>query len=115
MDRLRLTNMSFYARVGHLPEERALGAHIEVDVELSTDLSKAGTSDRIADAVDYAAVHRAVAEVVAAKEYHLLEGLATAIAERMKAFRPHLVTVRVRKPRPPLPGNIAAAEVEIVR
>jgi dihydroneopterin aldolase len=71
-----------------------------------------GASDRLEDAVDYVAVAQAVREVSDARQYALLEALASAVAEELeRRFSPQRVRVRVRKPevRPAgLDGTVAA-------
>ena len=89
----------------------------EVDVVLDLDLRPAGTTDALAETVDYGAVFRAAADVVAGPRANLIEALAERIAARLLAEHAALaaVTVRVRKPDAPLPGTFAWAGVEITR
>src|SRR5262249_56977689 len=76
--------------------ERERGQVFVYDVEL--EVGDRGASDRLADAVDYTKVAAAVREVNE-RRYHLLEALATAVAETLfERFRPERVRVRVRKP-----------------
>jgi dihydroneopterin aldolase len=71
-----------------------------------------GTSDRLDDAVDYVEVARLVREISDARQYALLEALATAVADELeRRFAPGRLRVRVRKPevRPAgLEGTVAA-------
>jgi len=66
---------------GVLPEEQARPQPFEIDVELEVDLTAAGESDELDDTVDYSAVSEAASRVVKSERYHLLERLATRIAE----------------------------------
>ena len=50
---------------GVLPEEQDRAQPFEVDLDLSVDLAPAGTSDRLADTVDYAGVADAASAIVA--------------------------------------------------
>jgi len=78
-------------------EERARGQDFLFDVEL--DVGERGTSDRHEDAVDYVEVARAVKEVSDARQFTLLEALATAVADELeRRFAPERLVVRVRKP-----------------
>jgi 7,8-dihydroneopterin aldolase/epimerase/oxygenase len=86
---------------GALQEEQARPQPFEVDVELDVDLGEAGESDRLDDTVDYSAVSEAVSRVVRSEQYHLLERLATRIAEVCGADpRVTAATVTVRKSSP---------------
>lgn len=115
MDRVSLKGMTFYAHVGHTEDERRVGTHIEVDVDLFLDLAAAAKGDDIRKTVNYAAVHAAVQEAVQSRPFHLLETLAAEAAARAKAFGAKRVVVRVRKERPPITGHVACAEVEVKR
>ena len=62
-------------------------------------MGERGTSDRLEDAVDYVEVARAVQEISDGRQYELLEALAAAVADALRApFSPERVRVRVRKP-----------------
>jgi len=56
-DRVLLRGLLFHAHHGVLPAETALGQKFCVDVSLTVSLAKAGASDNLQDAVDYAAVY----------------------------------------------------------
>ncbi len=110
-----MEGMVFFGRHGALPAERDLGARFTVDVELGVDLSPAGTTDRLAETVDYGRAYQLVREVVEGEPRNLLETVAERIAERMLALpRVERATVRVHK-RPPLEGEFRSFGVEVVR
>ncbi len=110
-----MEGMAFFGRHGVFPAERALGARFSVDVELEGDLSLGGASDRLEDTIDYAGAYDLVREVVEGEPCHLLEAVATRIAERLLALpRVTRATVRVHK-RPPLAGEFRSFGVEITR
>jgi dihydroneopterin aldolase len=117
-DRIELHGMRFEARHGALPEEALEAQPFEVDVVLELDLAAAGTTDDLARTVDYGDVfRRARAIVEQGPHVALIETLAERIASDVLAAHPaaEAVTVRVRKPRAPLPGVLAWAGVEIRR
>ena len=107
---VEVRDLRVFGRHGVHEEERERGQDFLFDVEL--DVGKRGESDRLEDAVDYVAVARAVQEVSDARQYNLLEALATAVADELgRRFSPERVRVRVRKPeiRPAgLDGTVAA-------
>jgi dihydroneopterin aldolase len=115
-DRISLRGMQFMGRHGVTAEERAEPQPFEVDLLVRLDLSTPARTDDLADTVDYAALFTLAREVVEERSFHLLEGLAGAIADGVLAAHPvHDVEVRVRKPKAPLPGALDAAEVRIRR
>lgn len=115
-DRILLGGMTFRARHGVHPHEKATEQRFEVDVELELDLHAAGVDDDLALTVDYAAVYDLVRGIVESTSYRLIEALAEAIAHEVLADFPiEHVTVRVRKPRVDLGGPLAWAGVEIRR
>ena len=116
MDVLRLQNLRFYGYHGLFAEENQLGQRFEVDIEVHRDLGPAGRSDDLTLTVDYPSLIKVVEGVVTGRPYRLLEGLAEAIAAQIgAAFGPIELTVRVRKPDPPVPGHFDGVEVEIHR
>jgi dihydroneopterin aldolase len=117
-DRIELRSMRFEGRHGVLPEEAREAQPFEVDVVLELDLAAAGTADDPARTVDYGDVfHRAQSVVEQGPHVALIETLAERIAADVLTAHPAVdaVTVRVRKPRAPLPGTFAWAGVEIRR
>ena len=117
-DRIELRGMRFEGRHGVLPEEAAEAQPFEVDVVLELDLAMAGASDDLGRTVDYGEVFRRARAIVQnGPHVALIETLAERIAADVLAAHPAAaaVTVRVRKPRAPLPGVFAWAGVEIRR
>ena len=101
---------------GVLPEEQARPQPFQVDVELTVDMSSAGTSDALEDTVDYSAVAEAVSRVVSSERYQLLERLATRIAEVCSVDeRVTGVAVTVRKLHPPVRAMVEHVAVRIER
>ena len=74
----------------------------------------AGESDALDDTVDYSAVAEAVSRVVHSERYHLLERLATRIAEVCRVDeRVTAVAVTVRKLHPPVRAMVDHVAVRI--
>jgi dihydroneopterin aldolase len=117
-DRIELRGMRFEARHGALPAEALESQPFDVDVVLELALAEAGTSDDLARTIDYGDVFRRARAIVEhGPHVSLIETLAERIASDLLAAHPAAtaVTVRVRKPRAPLPGVFAWAGVEIRR
>jgi dihydroneopterin aldolase len=118
-DVIRMLDLQFFTLVGDLPHERTTPQPLEIDVEVRTDLSRAGRSDRLSDSIDYRILHRRVAEGVQGDPQtapHLLEAVAERVAERLLDLDGvKSVRVRCRKPRAVLPGPVGKVEIEIER
>lgn len=117
-DRIALRGLRVLGTHGVLPEEHGRAQPFEVDLEIVADLSPAGRSDALGETIDYGAVTAAVAAVVAGDHSDLLEHLAQRIADATFGVAGGLarqVVVTVRKLRPPVPFDLAVAEVMIRR
>lgn len=115
-DRIELRGLRVLAFCGALPEEQGRRQPIEVDVDVALALGPAGRSDELTDTVDYGGLCVAVERLVAAQHFQLLERLAECIADTaLGDERVEVVTVAVRKLRPPVPSELATAGVRIVR
>jgi dihydroneopterin aldolase len=116
-DRIELRAMRFTGRHGVLPFEHEEDQPFEVDVVLELDLAPAGATDVLRKTVDYGSVFAAARRIVEGPHAALIETLAARIAETVLAEHRNVdaVTVRVRKLRTPLPGELAWAGVEIRR
>jgi dihydroneopterin aldolase len=111
-----LRNISLYGCHGVSAFEREVARPFEVDVELVLDLTTAADNDELGATVDYGEVCRVVRSAHEAGPYQLLEALAGRIAKDiLDGFPVHEVTVRVRKPHPPVGLAVDAAEVEVRR
>lgn len=111
--RLLLHGLRFFAHHGCRTEERSLGSHFVVDVELATDFGAAADSDQLELTVNYSEVYRLVRALTEDTEFNLLETLATRIAQALVQMAGVLeVTVRVTKP-PRLPGQTSGFAVEL--
>lgn len=115
-DKVSLRRIVVYGHHGTTAEEQAVGRPFEVDVEVRLDLEKAGEADDLFATVDYARVVALVLQVNETGPFRLLETFAERIAKQVLVVRPvEEVTVRVRKPHPPVGLLVEAAEVEITR
>jgi dihydroneopterin aldolase len=94
---IRVADLHLFGRHGVHPHEKEQGQEFVFDVSL--EVGTRGTSDRIADAVDYRAVTRVVQEVNDSRSFDLIEALADAAASALyDRFSPDRVCVRVTKP-----------------
>jgi dihydroneopterin aldolase len=115
-DLIELRRLRAVGYCGALPEEQERAQPFEVDLDVEADLAPAGSSDRLADTLDYGAIAAAVEQVVTAERFTLLERMAARIAEVvLEDPRAAAVTVTVRKLRPPVPQQLDTSGVRIRR
>ena len=103
---IQLHNLEFYAYHGLLPQERVVGGHYRVDVELSlTPPLRALTEDVIDDTVNYAEVYALIRQQME-QPVNLLEHLAHRITQGLYAQFPQIQAVKlsVTKVSPPISG-----------
>ncbi|MDX2062504.1 MAG: dihydroneopterin aldolase [Bacteroidia bacterium] len=98
-----LYDLPFYAYHGVYPEEATLGGPYRVSVTCQLDSPAVGTTDALAETLDYAAAYRVIAHEMATPR-KLIETVARRIAEGVLALDPRLlqVTCTVDKLAPPL-------------
>lgn len=76
MDIVYLRDLRVDALIGVWEWERRIRQTLVMDIELGTDISRAGTSDDLADTVDYKAVSDRIIDCTRASEFQLIEALA---------------------------------------
>jgi dihydroneopterin aldolase len=95
-------------------EERTNGQDFVFDVELG--VGERGAGDDFTEAVDYVEVARVVQDVSRARQFTLLEALATAVADELQSrFAPERLFVRVRKPEVTPAGLEGTVGVTVTR
>jgi 7,8-dihydroneopterin aldolase/epimerase/oxygenase len=114
-DKILLQNMMFYGHHGVYEYEREQGQRFYVDVELELDFTKAAKTDDWRDAADYVTVYEQVKAIFENRRFKLMEALAAHIAVTLLQGTISQVTVRVRKPGVPLPGQIDYVQIETTR
>ena len=116
-DRIELRGLRLAAVVGVLPHERTTAQPLELDLDVVVDLAPAGSSDDLADTVDYGALCQAVDDTVSASRFGLLEALAEAVATTVLAQDARIAeaVVAVRKLRPPVAQHLDTSGVRLTR
>lgn len=106
---ISLYNIRVHAPHGLYPEEARRGNDFEVDVTLQLPVEISGEWPLI----DYASVYKVVLSVMLGKRVQLLETLVKEIWMGIYRQWPQLnrIQVCVRKLRPPVGGDVAAAQV----
>jgi FolB domain-containing protein len=114
MDKIIITDLLVRCIIGVTPEERREKQDVLITVALSVDLSLAGKSDRVEDAVNYRPLKKRILAVAEASEYHLIEALAERVAAECLENR-HIREVQVRVEKPSALRFARTVGVEIVR
>jgi 7,8-dihydroneopterin aldolase/epimerase/oxygenase len=111
---IRIRNARFYAHHGVLDVERTAGGLFEIDAEMTCDVTDAESEDNLKKTLDYEQAYKFIKEVVSSGKFHLIEALAYRIALKIiENFHVvQKVTIKVRKPAPPLGGLTDYVEVE---
>ena len=98
-DRILISDLLVRCIIGVNDDERREKQDVVINVAMSTDLSKAGKSDRIEDAVDYRALKKRIVSLAENSQFHLVEALAEAVAEIcLEHGAVSRVQVKVEKP-----------------
>jgi dihydroneopterin aldolase len=112
---IRIKNAIFYGYHGVHTSEQNSGGRFEVDIEIHCDISEAVKSDSLKNTIDYEQVYNFLKSLITEKKFYLIEALASKIAQGLieKFEKIQKVTVRVRKPSPPVGGVVDCVEVEL--
>ncbi len=114
-DRIILEGIQIPAALGVTAAERRMRRPVLLDLEVETDLSRAGRSDRISDTLHYKRIFEVVEDVAGNQEHKLVEALAERIARAVLVnFAAEAITVTVRKPKP-IAGVLEHAGVRLRR
>ncbi len=116
MGQIALEGLEFFAFHGYYDEEQKIGNKYGVDLYLKTDLHAAGTSDKLAETVNYEVLYRVVL-IEMQQPARLLEHLAHRILDRVMNEFPRVRRrrVSVSKFNPPLGGICHRAQVTLTR
>ena len=115
-DQIVLKGISAHGHHGVLGFEKRDGQTFVVDVTMQVDLVPAGTSDNLADTVNYAEVAGDVVALIQGESLDLIEALAARIADKVLT-RPHVeaVEVVVHKPQAPVGHPFTDVQVRVTR
>lgn len=117
MDEIRIKGLKIFAHHGVYEEEKEQGQQFIVNAVLYTDMSRAGKSDEISDAIDYGAVCKLIDSFVRESCFHLLEALAHYLAEELLFQFPAIqkIDLEIEKPNAPIPLRFETVSVKISR
>ncbi len=111
-DRIHIHDLRLGCVLGVHEHERKAKREVIVHLTLETDLARAGTTDDLADTVDYDALVARVTRYVEGSEFHLLERLAEGVATAcLVEARVERVQVTIEKPGAVPAARCAAVEI----
>ncbi len=113
-DRLSVAGITLPARIGVYPRERRRTQTLSFDVGFDVDAATAASDDTLPRTVDYASVERAIAELLGARHFNLIETVAETVATELLT-RFACPNVRVRVTKPGVPQRQSTASVEVFR
>ncbi|MDO4929340.1 MAG: dihydroneopterin aldolase [Corynebacterium sp.] len=116
-DHIELTGLEVYGYHGVFAEEKATGQPFIVDIICWVDMAAAAASDDVANTVHYGELAELIHGIVAGPSKDLIETVAVAAAEAALAQFPLLeaITVRLHKPKAPIPLNFEDVAVVVHR
>lgn len=98
-DHIDIRDLPVRCIIGVNPEERVRKQEVTIHLTLFGDFLRAGASDNIDDAINYATLTRAIVEHVEQSHYFLIERMAHKIAEiAVRDFGVARARVTVQKP-----------------
>ena len=107
--------LELHAYHGWHRHEGEFGQAFLLDLELTTDISRAAASDDLADALDYDRIVSTVRKLFVDTRYKLVEAAAGALVRGLLAEFPAVVSVdlRVRKLKPPIAERLSAVGIHL--
>jgi dihydroneopterin aldolase len=107
-DTVSIRDLGVAAVIGVHPWEREIEQSLVFNVDMVADVGQAAASDDLADALDYSAVAEAIAAVVRAGKFRLIETAADRVAEHLLAAFP-VTRLRLELRKPIADGGYTAA------
>ena len=81
MDKVFIKDLEVETIIGIFGWEREVKQKVRISMEMSFDISKAGKSDEINDALDYKKIGKSVVNLVSKSSFFLVEKMAEEIAK----------------------------------
>jgi FolB domain-containing protein len=114
MDRILISDLLVRCTIGVHEEERREKQDVVLNLAITTDLRKAGRSDRLDDALDYSVLKKKILSMAENSRFFLVEALAETVAD-ICLEDPDVLEVQVRVEKPAALRFARSVGVEITR
>lgn len=95
---IRINNLKAETLIGAYPAERKAKRKVRLDLVIDYDATVAASTDKLEDALDYAAIEKVIITALPKQKFHLIESLASYVAHTILAIeRVRAVTVTLDK------------------
>ena len=115
MTKLKIKGIKIYAFHGHFEEEKRLGGHFLVNLEIGFNSDKVVSTDKLEDTIDYVQVIDIVKKQMK-KTKNMIESAADEILDELfKIDLIHSVNIELEKISPPVDADFDKISIEIFR
>lgn len=116
MDKIIINGLRIFGYHGVNPEEKRDGQNFILDVTISKNLKKSGSTDDLNDTVSYSKVIKTINKAFNKEKYDLIEKAAQSVAESiLHCYDVDEVKVLLKKPEAPIKADFNYVAVEITR
>lgn len=104
-NKIQLNGLTFFAFHGAIPQERVVGNYFLLDLEVTTDFSKAMQNDRLNGTIDYVAIFEVLKREMQTPS-KLLENVAGRLCTSLFKNFPSItdIHIKLQKTNPPIKG-----------
>lgn len=116
-DIISIKDIQVYAYHGVLEEEKVRGQYFYISADLRCDVSVAGRTDDLSEAVNYAEVTGDIVSYMTENRFDLIESCAEGLARMLlrKYEKIDRLSLTVRKPQAPIPHEFGDVSVTVER
>ena len=114
MDKVFIENLEIETIIGIFGWEREVKQIVRISLEMSFDISKAGKSDKIDDALDYKKIGKSIVNLVENSSFFLVEKMAEEIAS-LVLTNEQIEEIKLRVEKPGALRVSKSVGVEILR
>ena len=114
MDKVYIENLEIETIIGIFGWEREVKQIVRISLEMSFDISKAGKSDNIDDALDYKKIGKSIVNLVENSSFFLVEKMAEEIAS-LVLTNEQIEEIKLRVEKPGALRGSKSVGVEILR
>ena len=114
MDKVFIENLEIETIIGIFGWEREVKQIVRISLEMSFDISKAGKSDKIDDALDYKKIGKSIVNLVENSSFFLVEKMAEEIASLVLKNN-QIAEIKLRVEKPGALRGSKSVGVEILR